>query len=46
MDLQDVSECGYDTIDILCTGNNRYDVVELFIKSEENENVQSNQESN
>ena len=46
MDLQDVSECGYDTIDILCTGNNRYDVVELFIKSEENKNVQSNQESN
>lgn len=46
MDLQDVSECGYDTIDILCTGNNRYDVVELFIKSEENENVQSNQASN
>lgn len=46
MDLQDVSECGYDTIDILCTGNNRYDVVELFIKSEENKNVQSNKESN
>ena len=46
MDLQDVSECGYDTIDILCTGNDRYDVVELFIKSEENENVQSNKESN
>lgn len=46
MDLQDISECGYDTIDILCTGNNRYDVVELFIKSEENKNVQSNQESN
>ena len=46
MDLQDVSECGYDTIDILCTGSNRYDVVELFIKSEENKNVQFDQESN
>lgn len=46
MDLQDVSEYGYDTIDILCTGNNRYDVVELYVKSEENTNVQSNQESN
>jgi hypothetical protein len=41
MDLQDVSECGYDTIDILCTGNNRYDVVEL----EENKDVRSTEES-
>ena len=44
MDLQDVSECGYDTIDILCSGENAYKVVEIYFK-EEDENEESNKES-
>ena len=35
MDLQDVSECGYDTIDILCSNANDtkpYKVVEIYLK--------------
>lgn len=33
-DLQDVSECGYDRIDYLCTGDNAYKLVEILGRGE------------
>lgn len=36
-DIQDISQCGYDTIDILCSGDKAYKVCELYIE-EENDN--------
>lgn len=44
IDLQDVSEAGYDTVDILCSGENAYKVVEIYFK-EEDGNEESNKES-
>lgn len=47
MDLQDVSECGYDTIDILCSDANDtepYKVVEIYLKEgDTNESNPKNQ---
>lgn len=36
-DIQDVSQCGYDTIDILCSENKPYKVCELYTKEENDE---------
>lgn len=36
-DIQDISQCGYDTIDILCSENKPYKVCELYTKEENNE---------
>lgn len=35
-DIQDISQCGYDTIDILCSGDKAYKVCELYIEEENN----------
>ena len=36
-DIQDISQCGYDTIENLCSGNKAHKVCELYIEEENDE---------